>query len=169
MHLKRLLRPDRVRRVPPQFSWVDHRLVRQQRLRDCEPPAWALYLFLVTVADARGLSFYSDASIARHELEVILARSPDDGLAWYNLGNLQRQLGEQQASEESFRKAIRFRPRLAEAHFNLGLTLMELNRPAEAVEPMARAVELARPNTELWKRAQDMLAIARHLGGESPL
>lgn len=66
MHQKRVLRPDRLRRVPPQFSWVDHRLVRQQRLRDCEPAAWALYLFLVTVADAQGLSYYSEASIGRH-------------------------------------------------------------------------------------------------------
>ena len=27
--------------------------------------AWALYLFLVTVADAHGLSYYSDASLCR--------------------------------------------------------------------------------------------------------
>ncbi|MBL9136176.1 MAG: hypothetical protein JNK85_09925 [Verrucomicrobiales bacterium] len=66
MNPKRLLRRDRRRTVPTQFSWVDHRLVRHQRLRDCEPPAWALYLFLVTVADAEGLSYYSDASLSRH-------------------------------------------------------------------------------------------------------
>lgn len=66
MNPKRLLRPDRRRTVPPQFSWVDHRLVRNQRLRECEPPAWALYLFLVTVADAEGLSYYSEASLVRH-------------------------------------------------------------------------------------------------------
>ena len=28
--------------------------------------AWALYLFLVTVADAQGLSYYSDRAIGRH-------------------------------------------------------------------------------------------------------
>jgi hypothetical protein len=63
---KRLLRPDRRRVVPSQFSWVDHRLVRHRRLQGCEHAAWALYLFLVTVADAEGLSYYSDASLARH-------------------------------------------------------------------------------------------------------
>jgi len=62
---KRILRPDRLRQVPSQFSWVDHRLVRQNRLRHCEVSAWALYLFLVTVADAQGLSYYSDASLCR--------------------------------------------------------------------------------------------------------
>jgi hypothetical protein len=65
MQTKRLLRKDRPRLIPPSFSWVDHRLIRHDRLRDCDPPAWALYLFLVAVADADGLSFYSEASLAR--------------------------------------------------------------------------------------------------------
>jgi hypothetical protein len=62
---KRLLVPSRVRRVPRQFSWVDQRLVRDRHIAHCDPDALALYLFLVTVADARGLSFYADASIGR--------------------------------------------------------------------------------------------------------
>ena len=62
---KRLLVPSRVRRVPRQFSWVDQRLVRDHHIAHCDPEALALYLFLVTVADARGLSFYADASIGR--------------------------------------------------------------------------------------------------------
>jgi hypothetical protein len=32
----------------------------------CSHPAAALYLFLVTVGDARGLSYYADDSIIRH-------------------------------------------------------------------------------------------------------
>ena len=60
---KRLLCPQRRRRTPTQFSWLDHRLVRERRLQHCRVEAWALYLFLVTVADARGLSYYSDASL----------------------------------------------------------------------------------------------------------
>ena len=55
--------PDRVRRVPRQFSWVDHRLVRERRIDNCSHPAAALYLFLVTVGDARGMSYYADGSI----------------------------------------------------------------------------------------------------------
>jgi hypothetical protein len=54
----------RVRRIPGQFSWVDHRLVRERYLDRCSHPAAALYLFLVTVSDAMGLSYYGDASIA---------------------------------------------------------------------------------------------------------
>lgn len=62
---KKLLRPDRLRQIPPHFSWVDHQLIRQHRLRDCDLSAWALYLFLVTVADAQGLSYYSDGALTR--------------------------------------------------------------------------------------------------------
>ncbi len=63
---KHLLRPQRQRRIPPSFSWVDHRLVRQEYLPRASHSSWALYLLLVTVADVQGLSYYSDASLGRH-------------------------------------------------------------------------------------------------------
>ena len=63
---KHPLRPQRLRHIPPSFSWVDHRLVRHEYLARADHGAWTLYLFLVTVADAQGLSFYSDAAIGRH-------------------------------------------------------------------------------------------------------
>ncbi|MDD5402713.1 MAG: hypothetical protein PHU52_05610 [Dehalococcoidales bacterium] len=63
---KRLLKPESVRRIPEQFSWVDHRLIRERRLADCSHAGWALYLFLVTVGDAQGLSYYSDRSVCAH-------------------------------------------------------------------------------------------------------
>jgi hypothetical protein len=57
--------PQRRRRVPPQFSWVDHRLVHDGHVQGRSAPALALYLFLVTVADADGLSWYSEATLCR--------------------------------------------------------------------------------------------------------
>lgn len=62
---KRVLNPDRLRKVPPQFSWIDHRLVQENYFLRCDHSAWALYLFLTSVADAQGLSYYSDASLMR--------------------------------------------------------------------------------------------------------
>lgn len=62
---KKLIRPDRVRQVPPSFNWVDHRLVRENYISNCDCTSLALYLFLVTVSDVQGLSYYSDASICR--------------------------------------------------------------------------------------------------------
>jgi hypothetical protein len=57
--------PHRIRQVPKQFSWVDHRLVRDRYLESCSHAAATLYLFLVTVADSRGLSYYSDFSLKK--------------------------------------------------------------------------------------------------------
>ncbi len=65
MPRKRVLRPDRLRRVPPQFSWIDQRLVRERHIERCDAHALALYLALVTVADAQGLSYYGEASLVR--------------------------------------------------------------------------------------------------------
>ena len=63
---RRVLDPERLRKVPTQLSWIDHRLVRQNYFTRCEHSAWALYLFLLSVADVDGLSYYSDASLMRH-------------------------------------------------------------------------------------------------------
>ena len=86
---KKIINPARVRRVPAQFSWVDHRLVRRRLLKGCCPEAWALYLFLVTVADAEGISYYSQASLCEHlglgasELEEARRELLEGGLiAW---------------------------------------------------------------------------------------
>ena len=65
MTVKRVLNWQRVRRIPAQFSWLDQRLVRDRHIERCDAPACALYLFLVTVADAQGLSYYAEASIAK--------------------------------------------------------------------------------------------------------
>jgi hypothetical protein len=62
---KLLIRPDRLRQVPIGFSWVDHRLVRQNYLERCDCVDLALYLFLIIVSDAQGLSYYSNQGICR--------------------------------------------------------------------------------------------------------
>ena len=64
MH-KRPISLAKLRRVPRQFSWVDQRLVRERYIDQLTPEACALYLFLVTVADAQGLSYYADGSLSQ--------------------------------------------------------------------------------------------------------
>jgi hypothetical protein len=49
--------------VPRQFSWIDQRLVRDRHIQGRSSHALALYLFLCTVADAQGLSYYSDTRL----------------------------------------------------------------------------------------------------------
>jgi hypothetical protein len=65
MRIKRVLRPEALRRIPRQFSWIDQRLVSDQHIERCDEAALAVYLFLVTVADDKGLSYYGDAKLAK--------------------------------------------------------------------------------------------------------
>jgi len=60
-----LPRPERLRSVPERFSWCDQRLFRLGLTACCSSDALALYLLLLTVADSRGLSYYSDNSLSR--------------------------------------------------------------------------------------------------------
>lgn len=76
--VKQLLRPERLRQVPEQFSWVDQALVQGHFIDRCEARAAALYLFLITVADAQGLSYYGEPTLAKRlhlsSEELIAAR-----------------------------------------------------------------------------------------------
>jgi hypothetical protein len=77
MPTKRVLIPERVRKVPSQcgFGWIDRRLLHEGYIGRCDSQALALYLLLSIVADEKGLSFYADATVGR------LLSMPADGLA----------------------------------------------------------------------------------------
>lgn len=62
--VKQVLRPERIRLVPEQFSWIDQALVQRHLIDRCDTRAATLYLFLVTVADAQGLSYYGTPTLA---------------------------------------------------------------------------------------------------------
>lgn len=51
-----ILVPQRVRRVPRSFAWIDHRLRSEGFLERLRPQDMGLYLFLVLAADRHGLS-----------------------------------------------------------------------------------------------------------------
>lgn len=56
---------DRIRYIHGGFGWVDHRLVRDHYIDQCSPTALAVYLFLVTVSNADGVSYWSDKAICK--------------------------------------------------------------------------------------------------------
>lgn len=58
-----LISPDRVRKLPAHYSWIDHRLVHEKYLKSLSCEGAALYLFLLCVGDREGLSYYSDKGI----------------------------------------------------------------------------------------------------------
>jgi len=61
---KRPIVPDRIRKIPPHFSWIDRRFVRDGLIAPLSRDEIALYFFLAAVADREGLSFYGDGTIA---------------------------------------------------------------------------------------------------------
>ena len=64
MAAKKLLCPDRIRKIEGSFSWIDHRFVTEGFLHDLSMVEILLYFFLVAVSDRNGLSFYHDDRIA---------------------------------------------------------------------------------------------------------
>jgi hypothetical protein len=64
MPIKKLLLPERIRKIEGSFSWIDHRFITRGFLPDLSTLEILLYLFLVAVSDRNGLSFYHDDRIA---------------------------------------------------------------------------------------------------------
>ena len=64
MQIKRVLHPERLRKIEGSFSWIDHRFLTGGFLRDLSTLEILLYLFLVAVSDRNGLSFYHDDRMA---------------------------------------------------------------------------------------------------------
>ena len=73
--------PQRVRHMPTQFAPVDRRLVYDRHLCALTHAQMALYLFLHCVADAAGLSYYSDERICQFlDLNSAALREARQGL-----------------------------------------------------------------------------------------
>ena len=63
MITKRIINPERVRRIEGGFSFIPHRFITDGFLTFLTQKELLLYLFLVLVSDRYGLSFYSYDSI----------------------------------------------------------------------------------------------------------
>ena len=94
MH-KRPISLGKLRKVPTQCSGVDQRLVRDRYIAQLSPEACALYLFLVTVAEAQGLSFYAEQSMCqRLSMTPAVLRQARQGLITHALVAYQRPLSQ---------------------------------------------------------------------------
>jgi hypothetical protein len=83
---KRVLVADRVRRPPREgFSWIDRRFLREFAVR-MSGDAVFMYLFLSSVADKEGVSYYSDSSLAvRLRIREEKVASARDELLYHDL------------------------------------------------------------------------------------
>jgi tetratricopeptide (TPR) repeat protein/2-polyprenyl-3-methyl-5-hydroxy-6-metoxy-1,4-benzoquinol methylase len=70
----------------------------------------------------------------------LVAISPNDAAAHYNLGNTLKELGKLEDAVVSFKKAIAIKPDLAEAHSNLGITLKQLGKIEDARASFEKAI-----------------------------
>jgi hypothetical protein len=55
--------PKNIRNIKGSFAWIDHRLIRNGFLEVMTHQDMVLYLFLVLVADKKGVSFYRKEKI----------------------------------------------------------------------------------------------------------
>lgn len=62
---RRPLDPTRLRRIRDGFSWIDRRFLRDEWIDRLARDEILLYLFLATVADRFGTSWYSDRRTSR--------------------------------------------------------------------------------------------------------
>jgi hypothetical protein len=78
---KKILNPDRIRRIKGGFSFIPHRFLSQGFLAALQQKELLLYLFLVIASDRHGLSFYSyDAICTLLELDLDQYINARDGL-----------------------------------------------------------------------------------------
>jgi hypothetical protein len=56
---KKILNPDRIRRIRGGFSFIPHRFLTDGFLASLDPHELLLYFFLVMAGDRNGISFYS--------------------------------------------------------------------------------------------------------------
>ncbi|MBT6040237.1 MAG: tetratricopeptide repeat protein, partial [Halieaceae bacterium] len=115
--------------------------------------AWSV-LSVITVAEGR----ITEALEASHEL---VALSPSDARAHYNLGNAYRLANELEKAEISYHQAISLEPLSAEAHNNLGIVLQSMKRLAEAEACFSESLAI---NPAHFEAKYNMGAVLLELG-----
>ena len=106
--------PSRRRDIPEGFGWVDHRLAREGYFRGMSSESLALYLFLVTVANADGVSWFSEQRLCRelglsyNALAVARKELIDTGLVTYSKPHYQVLDLPQENLDGTFRELLHF-------------------------------------------------------------
>jgi tetratricopeptide (TPR) repeat protein len=105
------------------------------------PNNWLAYNHLATALATSKQERYSEALEAAQRA---VALHPS-GVTHFNLANLLRTLGQLEPARREYKEALAANPRLVEARNNLGVTLLQLQRPADA-EPFFREAAEMEPD-----------------------
>jgi len=109
---------------------------------------------------------YKELDEPAKEMEVYQRMGDQDpsGMAFYNLGNLMFNKNEMQQAADAYTKAIAAAPDNAGAHYQLGMTYVNLAKFKEAVKELEKFVEL-KPKDPKAAEAKSMVAELKKMGG----
>jgi Flp pilus assembly protein TadD len=99
---------------------------------------------------AKTMIHYNDLDAAAERLELAIAREPNDPNVWLERGAVLFKLGRQQASFDSFRRAIELAPKDYRGFYNLGISQLGSNLLPEAVDSFSQAVQLSPKVPQIW-------------------
>ncbi|BCA79476.1 XrtA/PEP-CTERM system TPR-repeat protein PrsT [Desulfuromonas sp. AOP6] len=77
------------------------------------------------------------------QVQIALAKYPENGLAWNILGSAHMALGQYDKAMAEFNRAITLDPKLADVHLKKGLFNLSRGEMAQAEEEMVKAVRIA--------------------------
>ena len=78
-------------------------------------------------------------------ISTILWKNMKSPIVWYNMGNIHLQMQEFDKAVNDYTNAIQYDSNLAEAYYNRALTLLYLNKRAQAIKDLSKAGELGIP------------------------
>lgn len=99
------------------------------------------------------LKMWGDAQKPDKAIEAakkVVELTPNNEVAWINLGNMQLQMQKYTEAIDAFKKAIAIRPAYDLGHIQLGACLYNLKRYAEAIESFKKVVEIDPNSSTGW-------------------
>ena len=105
----------------------------------------------------------SDLEAALQEFQQELEIDPSNANAAYEIAEAHRNAGQLEEAQEFFERALKYYPEFEQAQLGLGAVLTSLQKPAEALPHLQKAITLNRENEVGWYRlsqAQGMLGNA---------
>jgi tetratricopeptide (TPR) repeat protein len=136
-----LFAPPRVLALNPQTSPAAPANSQSSQTKAQQAPASGADPLAPLLAQAQGALDRKDFAAAIPLLEKIASAKPDDALPRFELGFAYSGLGKNPQAIAEYRQAISLDPKLAPAHLNLGIALLDSD-PAAAAESFRRAAEL---------------------------
>lgn len=141
-----------------QAEQYDRAVETFETLLTIEPDRLEYYGFLANAYKQKG-----DTAMERGTYERMAAQDPS-GMAFYNLGNLMFNNSEMEKAADAYKRAIEQSPDNAQAHYQLGLTYVNLGKFAEAAESLETFAKL-RPKDPKATEAKSLAADLRKMAG----